>query len=174
MAGVRAMRDRLEDLGAQFLTQRHLLMAYIYGLIRDSNTAEDILQEIWLRLTKACREGVEIQDLAKWCRGTARNLVLHHWRGERSKSVIPDSTVLDLVDRAFDEREGSQGVWAARKKALSARILLTQVYESGHSLSHVAKQSGRTYAAVLLALSRSRKTLRDCIARKVQLEDRLA
>lgn len=175
------MTDNLEQLGAQFLTQRHVLMAFICGLVRDPNAAEDILQEVWLRLSEATRKNVAIDDLDSWCRGTARNLVLHYWREKRSQNVIPDSSMLDLVERAFDEQASAPGVWMARKNALleclravpeKSRRLLAQVYERGMSLSDVARQSGQSYAATLMMLSRVRKGLRECVARRIQSENR--
>jgi RNA polymerase sigma-70 factor (ECF subfamily) len=175
------MTEQLEQLGAQFLAQRHPLMAYISGLIRDPNAAEDILQEVWLRLSEASRNKVAIHDLPGWCRGTARNLVLHHWREKRTGKVIPDSSILDLVERAFDEQSGAQKVWSARKSALmecmhtlpqKTRQLLAQVYEGGIAVAEIAQKSGQSYEAVLMALSRVRKGLRDCVQRRVQAEDR--
>ncbi|MBI3828675.1 MAG: sigma-70 family RNA polymerase sigma factor [Planctomycetes bacterium] len=175
------MPDKLEQLGAQFLAQRHVLMAFISGLIRDPNAAEDILQEVWMRLSEASRSGVPIDDLGRWCRGTARNLVLHHWREKRTARVIPDSSMLDLIERAFDEQAGAQGIWMARKNALleclrtlpdKSRQLLAHVYESGLPLAEVAKQTGQSYAAVMMLLSRVRKGLRECVVRRVQAEER--
>jgi RNA polymerase sigma-70 factor (ECF subfamily) len=174
------MAEKLEQLGAQFLTQRHVLMAFISGLIRDPNAAEDILQEVWLRLSEATRNGVAIEDLTGWCRGTARNLVLHYWREKRSLRVIPDSSMLDLVERAFDEQAGNQNIWTARKNALlgclgavpeKSRQLLAQVYERGTPLIDIAKESGQSYGAVLMLLSRVRKGLRDCVTRRIQGEN---
>lgn len=175
------MTDKLEQLGAQFLAQRHVLMAFISGLIRDPIVAEDILQEVWLRLSEATRNGVEIQDLGKWCRGTARNLVLRHWRDKRADRVVPDSSVLDLIERAFDEQTDAYNIWMARKNALleclrgvpeKSRHLLVQVYEKGLPLAEVAQTTGQSYGAVLMVLSRVRKGLRDCISRRVQIEER--
>ncbi len=175
------MTEKLENLGAQFLAQRHVLMAFISGLIRDPDAAEDILQEVWLRLSEASRTGVAIEDLAAWCRGTARNLVLHYWREKRSSRVIPDSSMLDLVEQAFDEQAGSHNVWTARRNALlecvralpeKSRQLLVEVYERGVQLTVIAGQSGQTYGAVLMLLSRVRKGLRECVARRIQGENR--
>jgi RNA polymerase sigma-70 factor, ECF subfamily len=171
----------LEELGAQFLAQRHVLMAFISGLIRDPSAAEDILQEVWLRLSEASRNGTQIVNLNKWCRATARNLILHHWRQRRSPLVIPDSSMLDLVERAFDEQDGAHSVWTERKNALlecmrslpeKSRQILVQVYESGMRLSDLAARSGLTYAAMLMLLSRLRKALRECVDRRIQTGDR--
>jgi hypothetical protein len=49
--------------------QRHSLTALIEGLVRDPAAAEDIFQEVWIRLVDAAEKGTEIQDLPRWCRG---------------------------------------------------------------------------------------------------------
>jgi DNA-directed RNA polymerase specialized sigma24 family protein len=67
----------------------------------------------------------------------------------------------------------------ARKNALKeclralpekSRQVLTQVYESGMRLADVAAQTGQSYGAVLMLLSRVRKGLRDCAERRLQGE----
>jgi RNA polymerase sigma-70 factor (ECF subfamily) len=175
------MAQNLEQLGAQFLAERHVLMAFISGLVRDPNVVEDTLQEVWLRLSQASRDGMEIENLGRWCRGTARNLILHYWRQKRAAVIVPDSSMLDLVERAFDEQEDAKSVWTSRKYALmeclktlpeKSRGVLAQVYERGMPLGDIARQTGQSYGAVLMLLSRIRKGLRECVQRRMQSESR--
>ena len=44
------MGDTLRILSGQFLANRHRLMAFITGITRDPNLAEDILQDCFLRI----------------------------------------------------------------------------------------------------------------------------
>jgi RNA polymerase sigma-70 factor, ECF subfamily len=173
------MAQDLEQLGAQFLAERHVLMAFISGMVRDPGVVEDILQEVWLRLSKASRDGTQIENPGRWCRGAARNLILHYWRQKRSAVIVPDSSVLELVERAFDEQEADKSLWTSRKNALleclktlpeKSRGILTQVYEHGKPLGDIASQTGQSYGAVLMLLSRIRKGLRECVQRRVQTE----
>ena len=68
--------DRQQQITGEFVASRHSLYGFIYALVRNAHDAEDILQEVWVRFFGALTEGSEIQDQAKWCRGTARNLGL--------------------------------------------------------------------------------------------------
>lgn len=174
------IKDRRQRLTTQFLANRHGLFAYIYGLVRNTHDAEDIFQEVWLRFSNAIGdENSEIQDAAKWCRGAARNLVLHYWRDRQGGKVVVDQELIELVDQAFVEHEPSADYLLARQQALGecigelparSREMLRLKYERGLSSERVADELAQTVAAVLMALSRIRKALRECAERKLRLE----
>ncbi len=77
------MTDRINSLSTRFMAERHSLMGFIYGMVRELATAEDLFQEVWIRLQAAVERGEPIADPGKWCRGVARNLILHYWRDQR-------------------------------------------------------------------------------------------
>ncbi|HWH70123.1 MAG TPA: sigma-70 family RNA polymerase sigma factor, partial [Candidatus Sulfotelmatobacter sp.] len=122
-------------------------------------------------------QGTEVADQAKWCRGTARNLILHYWRDRRNDKVVADEELLNLVELAFDEQAVNQDYTRARQEALSeclqelperSQHLLRLKYEQGlpaDQVGEVIKQSG---AAVLMALSRLRRVLRECAHKKLK------
>jgi RNA polymerase sigma-70 factor (ECF subfamily) len=172
------MADGLKDLTSRFLTERHLLMAFIYGLVRDAGAAEDLFQEVWLKLAEASEKGVRIDDLGKWCRGVARNLILHHWREKRSRTVVADSRIVDLAARAFDEQAASGRFGSSRRQALidcvsslpgNSRELIRLKYEQGLSVDAVARQVQRPYSGIMMALSRVRKALAVCVDKRLRL-----
>ena len=174
------MSEPFSGLSTQFLAKRHNLMAFIGGLVRDPGAAEDIFQEVWVRLAEASKSETEITDLNKWCRGTARNLILHYWRDKRTATVIADSQMLQLVEQAFEEQDERQAAWNARKNALAecvkalpekSKELLRLVYEQGVPLARVAERLKRPYAGVLMALSRVRRALAECVEKKIRLEE---
>jgi RNA polymerase sigma-70 factor (ECF subfamily) len=173
--------ERQQQLMAEFVASRHALFAFIYGFTRNPHDAEDLFQEVWVRFSRALAEGAEIQDQAKWCRGAARNLVLHLWRDRRKDAVPSDPELLDLVEQAFEEQSAGQDHWRARREALSAcieempdrsRELLRLKYEESLSAGAVADRFRQTTAAILMALSRVRKALRDCAEKKLAAEGR--
>ncbi len=171
------MPRTVKALSSEFLAGRHELMAFVYGLVRDPQAAEDIFQEVWLRLAEAAEKEVEIRETAKWCRGVARNLILHHWRAKRSAKVVPDSRLIDLAEQAFEERE-STATDAPRKRALvdcvkdlpeKSHAALELKYDRGLAGGEVASRMGSTYDAVMRLLSRVRKVLAKCVAKKLAL-----
>ncbi len=171
--------DRQQQLTSQFLANRHSLFAYIYGFVRNAHDAEDLFQEVWLRIAEAAQRGAAIEDPAKWSRGVARNLILHYWRDRRADHALADEQLLALIDTAFAEQEGRQDYWLARQQALSeclqelperSRQLVRLKYEQGLTAEAVAQKVAQTAAAVLMALSRVRQVLRDCSLKKLRLQ----
>jgi RNA polymerase sigma-70 factor (ECF subfamily) len=171
--------ERQQELMAEFVAGRHNLFAFIQGLVRNPHDSEDIFQEVWVRFSRALAEGVEVQDQAKWCRGTARNLILHYWRAQRQAAVPADEELLALAELAFAEQPANQDYWRVRQEALTeciqelperAQSLLRLKYERGLPANEVAGQLRQTSAAVLMALSRLRRALRDCAQKKLKLQ----
>ena len=68
----------IQQAAAEFIRDRHLLSAFVTGLLRDVHAAEDVLQEVWVFLSAELEKGTRIQNQAAWCRGVARNLVSLH------------------------------------------------------------------------------------------------
>jgi len=162
----------------EFLANRHSLFAFIYGFVRNVHDAEDLFQEVWVRFSDALNRGVEIKEQAAWCRGTARNLLLHYWRERQRDEVVADPELMDLVEQAFAEQEPNQDYWLVRQQALNECIhelpersnqLLRLKYERGLSTPALADELKQSVAAVLMALSRLRQILRDCAQKKLKL-----
>src|SRR5262245_41512138 len=153
------MTNGLKDLTSKFLADRHLLMSFIYGLVRDPGVAEDLFQEVWVRLAEAAERGVEIADLPKWSRGGAKNLILHYWREKRGSELILESRILDLVDMAFSEGDAVSEAWTARRSALikcveslpdHSKGLLRMKYDAGLSLVDMASRLQRSCNGIMV------------------------
>lgn len=171
--------ERQQQLMAEFVAARHSLFAFIYGFVRNPHDSEDLFQEVWLRFSRALSEGTEIKDQAKWCRGTARNLILHYWRDRKNDKVVADSELMELVEAAFAEQSSNPDYWRARQDALSECVrelpersqeLLRMKYEEGLSAGDAAAALRQTSAAILMALSRLRRALRECARKKLEVE----
>jgi RNA polymerase sigma-70 factor (ECF subfamily) len=173
------MSDRLKELTKQFLALRHGLLAFIHGLVRDLDAADEILQEVWIRLAEAEEKGVQIQATDKWCRGVAKNLILHHFRQKRTAKVVADSRLVDLAEQAFDEHDSAEMVWSARRSWLfgcietlpeKSRELLQLRYVGGLRVTQISDRLQRSEDAIMKALSRLRQLLAECVRSRQALE----
>jgi RNA polymerase sigma-70 factor (ECF subfamily) len=177
------MTDPFKQVTAEFLAHRHQLMSFIHGLLRDPQEAEDIFQEVWLKLAGALEKGVEIENQAKWCRKAAKYLILQHWRDQRTAKVFADSTLiefLDFVDQAYDENESLHDLRPERQRALNeclralpekSKRLLALKYEQSCALKEIAAQVQQTTDAVIKALLRLRQALAVCVQKKLKLQE---
>jgi RNA polymerase sigma-70 factor, ECF subfamily len=171
------MPDRIKALSTRFMAERHALMGFIYSMIRDLAGSEDILQEVWVRLAEAADRGEVIASPAKWCRGVAKNLILHYWREKRTAKVVADSEFLDLVEQALNEQQDTPD---DRRQALmecvdrlpeKSKQLLQMKYEKGLSFGSMAKQLQRSIDSLKMALCRVRQSLLECAERKLRFAE---
>jgi RNA polymerase sigma-70 factor (ECF subfamily) len=174
------VNSRNKEISKQFIAERHRLLAFIRGMIRDPNDAEDILQEVWIRLADALEQNKEIRILGKWCRGVAKNLILHYWRDRRTKEMVIDEDILELAERAFDETDDEPGFWDEKRKALhecmkvlpqEGKRLLVLKYEQGFSAEELGRRFKKKASAILMYLSRVRASIRACIEQRLRLRE---
>lgn len=177
------MSETLKQVTTEFLASRPQLMAFIYGLVRHPQTAEDIYQEVWLKLAGALENGTVIENQAKWCRTVAKNLILQHWRDQRDAKVVADSTLLEFVDYvelAFAEDDSPDDRWADRQHALNqcvaalpekSKQLLLLKYHQSFSIGEIASHLRQSAAAVIKALVRLRQALAICVEKKLKLQE---
>jgi RNA polymerase sigma-70 factor (ECF subfamily) len=173
------MSDSVERYTSEFLANRDGLMAFILGLVRESHAAEDIFQEVWVQLYKAVKDGVSIEDSAKWCRGVARNLILRHWRKSQNERGALNEGVLQLVEQSFDENDSASDVWLARKDALAeclkklpekSRSLLKSKYCQQLSLLELSRMTQRPVGSLKVTLCRLRQALLECVESRMRME----
>jgi len=177
------MSEQMKHVTAEFLANRHQLLSFICGLLRDPQASEDIFQEVWLKLAGALEKGVEIENQARWCRKAAKNLILQYWRDQRNAKVVADSPLLefvDFVDQAYEENESIHSLEPDRQRSLNeclhslpekSRRLLALRYEEGYSLSAIAREVRQTEASVIKALLRLRQALAICVKKKLRLQE---
>ena len=171
--------EAIQRAAAEFIHDRHRLGAFVNGLLRDAHAAEDVLQEVWVRLAAEVEKGTRLENQAAWCRGVARNLIRRQWEQQQSAKVLVDSIVLETflerVELAFAEVDDDDA-WAERQHALDecvaalperSRRMLTLRYESRASMEVVAEAMGQTFEAVTKSLYGVRRALLDCVERKL-------
>jgi RNA polymerase sigma-70 factor, ECF subfamily len=166
----------LDDLAQEFAQHRPHLYAYAFSLCQDHHLAEDTLQDIWLALTKAVESGVHIQQQLAWCRGVARHLMQKHWRENAKQPQAMDHEMLDLLEKTFDEAPLDNDA-KAREQALKmclenlaphSKNLLELKYSQHFSFAQMSKQLQKTENSLMMAVSRLRKQLGQCIESRLK------
>lgn len=170
--------DKIRLAAAAFIGDRYLLSAYVKGLIKDNHAAEDIIQETWLRLSDFIASGKTPENQSAWCRGTARNLILRHWRNLKHSKVRYDSPAMELlmdqVDQAFDEAgakdRANDQLMALRdcvaKLPEKSRQLLAKRHVEDLPLTVIAGYAGMSEHAIIKTLYRLRRALFECVKLK--------
>ena len=133
--------------------------------------AEDLLQNVACILLAKFSAYDATRPFGPWALGVARLEALK-WRQQRARRrevLSPEAidimgdAVADEIELFADRRALLPGCIAGLQEA--ARRIVALRYDEGLSVKDVAARVGRTPAAIDMALSRIRRTLRECIVR---------
>ena len=142
-----------------FLTQRVILLRTLQRMVNNPSTAEDLLHETYLRVTRALNERT-VEHLEPFVFQTARNLALDHLRSRR----IQSRTVLE--DVPTDVIEGVPSSLSTPEEAHQAAQLLERLSVSLSQLSArqqrifiLSRLHGCSYQEIAQALEVSLSTV---------------
>jgi len=161
----RLMADPL--VARELLRARESLFAFILGIVRDFNEAEELFQEISLRILERADDFRPGTNFGAWAREFARRTLMETRRA-RARLLLTDKA-LDAVAAAYGEIDESA---MARKQALNrcmekleetSRRLVEMRYGRGLSLEEVGRGTDRKAGTVQVALSRIRSRLAECV-----------
>jgi RNA polymerase sigma-70 factor, ECF subfamily len=171
-----ASADRTKELVLLMTQHQRRIFAYIYTLVPDRHSAEDILQETSLVICEKFDSFKSGTDFVAW----ANQIAWWQVRAARTKfarsKVIFNDDVLESVARTHTDLTPEQD---ARHEALAHclkklphrdRELLMTRYEPGNGVEEAARRSGRTLVAAYKALARLRKLLHDCVSNQLAQE----
>ncbi|MBD0706285.1 RNA polymerase subunit sigma-24 [Pseudomonas sp. E141] len=134
-----------------FLAQRTPLLRTLQRMVNNPSTAEDLLQETYLRVTRALGERT-VEHLEPFVFQTARNLALDHLRARRIQSrTLLDDVPQEVVHNVAAPQSSAEDAAHAeqmlerlnlRLQALSPRqqqiFILSRLH--GHSYQDIAKR----------------------------------
>lgn len=170
------------ELARQFVQHRDLLYGYILALTRDYNLAEDILQDVGVSILTEAKRGMGPEAFIPWARGVARHRVADQYRrlATRRRHEIHFEGFADAVDLAFAEHapapEDNQHQLTLLRECLDGltaqvRTIIDLRYSGRRSIDEIAASLSWTPASIKVALSRARRTLADCVSRKLRREE---
>jgi len=166
--GVRSRSAAAADAEAVVLAayQAHAreLNAFARSLVRDRETAEDVVAEAYLRLVREAHAGRTPDDVRRWLYRVTANLVLS--RGRRIS--VAQRFLGRLVDRRQGESPESRHLRLAIDPALREAVLALPpdsrvavvMAARGASGREIAEAIGRSEAATRTLLTRARQRVR--------------
>jgi RNA polymerase sigma-70 factor (ECF subfamily) len=147
-------------------------------MVQDVHLAEDIFQSVSLLAVQKRGELRDERALPTWLRSAARLQSLAALRQKARAPQMLSDAVLDQVDARFAQldRTPADELMAALRDCVQEltpnnQQLLTLRYGQGLPGHRVAVQLNRTPHAIYTALSRIHNRLRDCVRRRLALEN---
>lgn len=159
-----AGRANEAELAAIYAERRGELLAFLVGMTRDPEVAEDLLQETFLRLVREVRAGRMPEQPRAWLYRVAANAAID--RGRRGATVA--RFLPRLLSRDEPEAPDDAALRVERDAALHAalgrlapdRRAALLLAAKGFSGAEVARLLGRSEVATRTLLCRARLELR--------------
>ncbi|MGD0838755.1 MAG: RNA polymerase sigma factor [Polyangia bacterium] len=154
--------------------RRSGFLAWAIKRVPDPDTAEDVLQDAFLRAVAAGSAFTVVEDAAAWVFSTLRNRLIDLWREgfahQRAGEVVLSQETLERVaaDAGFhpEDRAARNELLAALEAAVAAlppeqrEVVLTQAIE-GITFAELAKKTG---ISIDTLMARKRRAMRKLAA----------
>ena len=155
------------DRDEAYRKMRSRLRAFIAARVENPETAEDLTQEVLLRLV---RSGSAVDDPTAWLYRVARNVIIDHYRGRRPHPADPTMPSAEgVVDPFADDPDGARFELARCLRSLVDR--LPQPYRSavrsvdldGTTHAAATASAGVSVSGMKSRVQRGRRQLRDLL-----------
>jgi len=142
-----------------FLARRTILLRTLQRMVRNPSTAEDLLQETYLRVTRALGERA-IDHLEPFVFQTARNLALDHLRARRIHSrTIVDDVPLDDVHNVVCSDASLEDATHANRLLMSLNASLEKLTPRQQKIFTLSRLNGCSYLEIAEQLGVSASTV---------------
>ncbi len=150
---------------------RRTVYGYLRARLQQSNDADDMLQEVFLRFYLSQARFDSTALIRPWLLGIARNLLREHVRDiKRRKEVAWTELCLELEsvlppDALWSDADDIIRILPECLEELgpSARQAIDLHYRSQHKLADIGRELHRSEGAVKLLMHRARQALKDCL-----------
>jgi RNA polymerase sigma-70 factor (ECF subfamily) len=164
----------------RFLKAERRIFGYIFTLLHHRADAEDVLQEVSAIMWEKFDERDPPRDFVAWGCRIAYFRIQDYRKAQRRSRVLYSDAMLEQVSATLLE-EGPALHLDERREAMAHcvdrlgrrdRELLAERFKEGATAQSTAACLDRSVDAVYKALARIRKSLHDCVARKIAAEGR--
>lgn len=166
--------EQLTEFTRQWAAAEPTVLAYVRAIVRDPHLARDVVQATALVLCRKFEQWDSDRELLPWALGFAKTQILSHRRDAGRSRLVFDGSVLDAITAAWPEATAEVEPERAALRACldtltgEARELVRLRYDDDLPHAEVAERTGSTSGAVRTALTRIRRSLFDCITRRLR------
>ena len=144
---------------AVFLAQRVTLLRTLQRMVDNPSTAEDLLQETYLRVTRALGER-PIEHLEPFVFQTARNLALDHLRARRVQSrTVVDDVPEQVLHNVAAPAGSAEDAAHAEKLLKRLTVSLSQLTPRQQRIFILSRLHGASYLEIAEQLDVSASTV---------------
>ncbi len=164
-----------KSFAALFEAYGPIILGYANKLLNNKATAEDIAQEVWVKIAKVAPQYQAQGQFKPWIFTMTRNLCFNKLKSDKRLQFFEDMT--DLSEMAEQEESIEHKLVNSSKMALVTEVLddlpanqkicLLLVTVEGLSYEQVADQLSISLGATKSLIHRARKTLQERLGKEV-------
>lgn len=164
---IRACRNGDQGAFAEIVRlQKHRIYRFLYGMLLQSSTAEDLTQEVFVRFWQSIDRFREEMPVYPWLRTIAYNLAVNEMKRRKAGRMTESLEAVLGGERSVSgnlEREEVRRKVADAIDALDAdkRTVITLRLVEQMSYAEIAREMGCSIGTVMSRLFRARAELRD-------------
>ncbi len=154
----------MSETAAPWPELRDELRRFVRSRVSDAHAAEDLVQDVFVRLAQQLHDGPPPEALHAWVFHVARNAVIDHYRRGR-----PNHPMFDVDDApAPDEELAREALFASCRRFVQdlpdeQREAIVQTEYEGHSQAELARRLGVPLSTVKSRVQRGRQRLEQAL-----------
>jgi RNA polymerase sigma-70 factor, ECF subfamily len=165
-----------------FVQHQGRLRAFVLSLTPDFSTADDVMQETFLVVSRKASEFQSGSNFLAWARRIATFKAMSVCRDrQRSPIRLADDVLESLAASAPEDNQESQYLSETRalkgcleKLAPAARELVRLRYFGEHTPEQIGQLRSQSVNSINVTLSRARVLLRECMNHRLNAEESLS
>lgn len=163
--------DVAPDIALAYRSLRHALLGYLRKHVSDSDVAEELLHEVFLKALSAMERGDKPLNLTGWLYTIARNSVIDHYRGKRPSEALPEDLAVPESDDNLVEQDLARCLKPLTESLppLYRKTLLATDFD-GQTMQALADQEEVSLSAIKSRASRGRQMLRQSLLKCCTVE----
>ena len=140
---------------ALYARYRAPLYRYVERLTNDGAVAEELYQEVWMRLIRARRQWRQEMPFRPWLYRIAHNRVIDHWRTLRNDRVALDEERVVALEHSWPE------AWLAIQECVERLFkLLGALSEPQRTAFLLKEEAGLSLAEIVQVTGAGRETVK--------------
>lgn len=149
-----------------FVRHQSALKAFVLGLLPNFAEADDVMQEVFLVVTRKAADFQPESSFLSWARTIARYEVMTS-RRRKARTMIK-AEVLEALQAACPEDFASDRKLNALARCMAqlaprAREIIQLRYQHEHGPGEIAQMLARSVNSINVALAKARIALRECV-----------
>jgi len=169
-------REKTSRFTVHWLKAQPVLVGYIAAMVRDRAAADDLVQSVALTAVEKMDEYDDTRSFEAWVIGIARYKVLQHYRSVGQERLVFDEGLIDSFTSHYkDASAGYESRISALRDCMDklpdeSQSLLTKRYFDQTPVKSIAAKLGKTPARISKQLFNIRRTLEQCIGKRLGAE----